>query len=429
MFRLTAFSFFCCLAFSLAAQNSIMTIPLNEPGRDERFEKVTVTLPVFITSNDTILTMDFENLRPARKVQIKKPGGYNTYGYTYIFFTGSNNAVNPGYTTLLIGGVYNDNPHLFIDRNNNFDFTDDGERLVLPKYKGDSLLLHLYRTDDTLAGITIRLKRLDLNGQPAYKKLMNEYYAFFYKDRTFAGIDFAYREQRYVTRYGMVSVNNDSFKLALYDGNSNGLYNEPDSDRVLTANAADTIFESKDELRSFAITKKTMYVEFHGEQFEVLEIDRAGQFIRLKRLTEGLLLGRTKPGEKLPKFRFTTWQGQKKKIKKFRRYDTYLYFTGPNVKDFSKDTAALRMIADAHPGKLKVIAFIDVNKSYELKIFGTYANLNYDAAYKDRELARKLAIRGLPSSIWLGRKRKVISYNVKPQDFLKAYETQHANDK
>jgi len=418
---------FILSSLQLFSQNEVITVPMNELGRDDRFEKVMITMPVFLTMTDSILSMDFENLKPAKQIKIIRPFGYNSYGYGFAFFTGNTNSQNPGFTNLLFAGIYDVNPHLFVDRNNNYDFTDDGEGYLLPRKKNDSLLVNLYRNDDTLAGIFIKLKLLNFGTQTAYKKLMNEYYQYFYKDRTLAGIEHCFREQRYIIKCGMVKFNEDSFRLALYDGNSDGFYNEPDSDRVITANIDDTIFDSKDELRSFSITKKKMFVEYHGEQFEILEIDKAGRFIKLKPLSENLLLGKTKIGNKIPKLKFTTWNGEKKKIKKLRKYDVFLYFTGANVKSFSADTTSLRKIADAYPDKLKVIAFIDVNKSYELKIFGTYSNLNYIAAYKEREIIQKLAIKGLPASIWLGKRRKVIHYNLKPDDFLKAFIHSQSN--
>ncbi|MEI6594067.1 MAG: hypothetical protein WCO28_00795 [Bacteroidota bacterium] len=419
---------FTIFAIQSFAQNDLITVKLDKLGRDERFEKMVLTMPVFLTLSDSVLTMDFENLKPAKKIQIIRPLGYNSYGYGYVFFSGNNNVQNQGYSNLLFAGVYDVTPRLFVDRNNNFDFTDDGDGYVLPRSKDDSLLFTLYRNDDSLAGIAIKLKLLNFGNQPAYRKLMNEYYQYFYKDRTLAGIEHCYREQRYIIKCGTVKLNNDSFRLALYDGNSNGLYNEPDSDRVITANMDDTIFDSRDELRAFPVSQKKMYVEYHGEQFEIIEIDRAGRFIKLKHLSENLLLGKTKIGEKIQKFKFTTWNGEKKKIKKFKKFEVYLYFTGSKVKDFSNDTSLLREIADAYPDRLKVITFIDVNKSYELKIFGTYSNLNYIAAFKEREIIQKLAIKGLPASIWLGKKRKVIAYNLKPQDFLKAFKTRQLNN-
>ncbi|MFI5222304.1 MAG: hypothetical protein ACHQK8_08265 [Bacteroidia bacterium] len=408
-----------------SAQENVFTVPLDKSGKDERFDKFMLTMPVFLTVNDSILSFDFESLVPSRKVRIKKPEGFNTYGYSYIFFSGNPNSFNPGFVSLLVAGVYDPRPNLFIDYNNNLDFTDDGKPLLLPRFKTDSLLIRLCRKDDSLACITIVLKRQDYTGQPALRKMMNDYYAFFYKDRQLAGIDFCYREQRYVTKYGTISVNGDSFRVALHDGNSNGIYNEPDSDQVISANIADTFFDSHSELCSFPISTKKMYVEYNDEQFEILDVDKEGRFIKLKHLSESLLIGKIKPGEKIPKFTYTTWEGETKKIKKLRKYDVLLYFTGPNVKNFSKDTALLRKIADAHPGKLKVILFMEINKSYEMKIFGTYSNLNYTAAFKDKEIARLLTIRGLPSSLWIGKRRRVIKYNVKPGDFLKEYELKY----
>lgn len=416
--------FFLIFTKIIAQQNSLI-VPLNQLGRDERFDKFIVTMPVFLTIDDTIHTMDFEGMVAPQKLKIKKKyGGYNSYGYGFLFFPGNKNVNNPGFTNLLFAGIYDQHPCLYIDKNNNLDFTDDGDSLLLPKLTTDSLIFNLQSSDDKLAEITIRLKRLDYSSQPALRKRMNEYYMYFYKDRELAGIDYCYREQRYITRFGYVRMNNDSFKIGLFDGNNNGLFNEPENDRIITSNNADTVFESKDELHSFSISKNAMYVEYNGEQYEVQEIDKYARFIKLKHLTDNLLLGRIKPGKKIPKFEFTQWNGEKKKIKKFRRNDVYLYFTGPNVKNFSKDTAVLRQIADLYPDKLKVIAFIEVNKSYELKIFGTYANLNYLAGFREREIVKALSVHGLPSSIWLRKRRKVVAYDLKPEVFLDAYKKQ-----
>jgi hypothetical protein len=140
-------------------------------------------------------------------------------------------------------------------------------------------------------------------------------------------------------------------------------------------------------------------------------------------LKDQLLLGRTKPGKKIPKFRFTNWQGAREKIKRYKKSHVFLYFTGPNVSGFDKDTALLRQIAAEDPERLKVIAFIDVNKSYELKTFGATSSLNWVAAYKDKEINRKLSVRGLPSSIWLCKRRRVVTYNLSPQQFLDDYRS------
>jgi hypothetical protein len=277
----------------------------------------------------------------------------------------------------------------------------------------------------------LKIKRQNVDAQPAYKKILNEYYLYMYKDRRFAGIDFSYREQAYICKAGTIRTTNDSFRVALCDGNRNGLYNEPDSDKIVTANFGDSIFDTRDDLKAFTISKKKleMFVENQAEQFKVLEIDAAGKFIRIEPIPMKDITGKIKAGSKIPKFTFTQWNGEKQKIKQLKKHHVFIYFTGYSAKNFTRDTAILREIAALDPEHLKVLAFIDVNKTYELRIFGTYSNLNWIAAYKDKDISRMLYVRGLPSSLWIKPRRRLVQYNLSPSDFLNKYHSDFLNKK
>jgi hypothetical protein len=378
-------------------------------------------MPFFVMTSDTIETMDFENLREAKKIRVKMPEGFKSYAYGYFFFNGIPNPQNPGYVNVLMVNLAERNPQLFVDHNNNYDFTDDGDALKLPTpfNRKDSVLIQLNRSDNANAGITIKLSRMDFTNKYAYKNLMNEYYEIYYKNRHFAGIEYCFREQRYVSRSGIVRLADDSFKVALFDANSNGLFNDADTDRIITANYPDTIFDTKDDLRGMAIPQKKedLVIEKNGLQFEILQVDPAGQYLTMKAVPIQNT-GRIEAGKKVPSFSYIDWQGNKGKLKKLKKYNVYIYYSGPYAKNFSEDTAALRIIANEFKDCVKVIGFIDVNKSYELKIFGQYSNLNWIAAFKNKNIAKQLRIRGVPSSLWLGKKRKVKQYNLTPQQLL-----------
>lgn len=415
----------CC---NLYAQQDLIYVKLTEWARDDRFEKMELVLPLFVMANDTIESNDFENLTEAKKIKIIKPSGFKTYAYGYLYFQGVPNANSPGYINILVANYDMREPKLFVDRNNNYNFTDDGLPAGLPMIYNvtDTALIQLNRLDKTDAGVAVKLSRFSYMNKHSYKKLLGEHYEFYYPTRKFAGVDHCFREQRYITRSGIVKYGTDSFRVALFDGNNNGLYNDSDTDKVITANMADSIFDSRDDLRAFTITSKRedMFIEKDGEQFEILQIDPSGQYMVLKSMKENLLMGRIPEGKKVPKFKFIDWEGKVHKFKKLRKKDVFIYFTGPHAKTFAKDTATLRELAARFPDKLQVIGFIDVNKSYELKIFGMYSNLNWIAAYKNKDINRMLKVRGLPSSLWIARKRKLVKYNISPQEFLRVYSEQ-----
>jgi hypothetical protein len=404
-----------------AQTDDLIYVKLDQWAKHDQFEKLMLVLPFYVTANDTVETMDFENLRRSVKIRIVKPQGFNTYAYGYLFFNGISNPQNPGYVNVLMVNMSDRNPQLFVDRNNNYDFTDDGpsHKVPMPFNRKDTTMIVLNRTDNPAAANAFQLSRMDFSNKYQYKQLLNEYYGIYYKNRKFAGIEYCFREQRFVTRSGMVKLSDDSFRIALYDGNSNGLYDDVETDRIITANYQDTIFDTKDELRSVRIgkNKEDWIVEKNGRQFEILQIDPAGQYLTL-RILPLKNAGGIAAGKKVPSFRYIDWQGKPHKLKKLRKYNVYIYYSGPYAKNFQADTATLRVIADEFRDCVKVIGFIDVNKSYELQIFGSYSYLNWTAAFKDREITRQLQIRGIPSSIWLGKKRRVKQYNLTPQQVL-----------
>lgn len=405
-----------------AQSNELIYVKLDAWAKDERFDKLQIVTPFYFVQNDTIETLDFESMRESKKIRITKPDGFNSYAYGYLFFNGVPNVQNPGYVNMLMVDIAERVPKLFIDRNNNYNFTDDGSAINVPMpfNRKESVLVELSRADHPSASIAVLLSRMDYSNKYSYKTLLNEYYSIYYKDRKFCGVEYCFREQRYTAREGLVRLPDDSFRIALQDVNSNGFYDEVETDRIITANYPDTVFDSKDELRAMPVSKdkREWRFEKNGKVFEIIQIDPAGRYLTMREIKEEGANNRLAIGKKAPNFIYIDWKGNRNKLKKLKKYNVYIYYTGPHSKNFSADTTTLRIIAEEFKDCVKVIGFIDVNKSYELKIFGTYSNLNWTAAYKNKYVTQALKIRGIPSSLWLGKRRKVKQYNLTPQQFL-----------
>lgn len=406
------------LCLGARAQQQV-TVSLNQPSRDERFEKFNLNVALFELKNDTILSWDFEGLREAKPLIVKRPEGFAAYAYGYLFFAANTSGYNPGFVTIIIGNPYHGNPTLFADLNNNLDFTDDAYSARLP-WRGDTTLINLCMPNSAQCA-RIKFTRHKYDGNFKYKELMNEFYNTTYPDRKFIGMEHCYREQRYQVLSGVLVNGEDSFRVGLYDGNFNGVYNEADSDRMVMANWNDTFFYAFDDLHSSLITKKqgACFIDKNGKQYEFVNAAENGSLITVRILDNTNNTNQVKPGKKLPRFKFVTWKGEKKKIAKFRKYQLYIYFGNPQAKNFTQDTIALRELTDKHKDKLRVIGFIEVQKSYELRIYGQYWELNWMLAYKDKELNKKLGIRGLPSSILTKKRRRVVQYNLSPAEVLK----------
>jgi hypothetical protein len=416
------FSFTLNYSKAQTAVNDSIVIHLTDYAKDERFHKFQITLALFMTQGDTIKSMDFENLRPEKNIIIKKPAGYNYYAYGYIFFTGSNVPQNPGYVSVLVCNPFHKHPHMFIDYNQNFDFTDD-PRFTLPYFDEPPIEFELANSSDSLARIKVQLTRNKLFGKADFKKYMDEYYAYTYKGRIFAGIEYTYREQRFLARSGTMTMESDSFRIALYDANSNGFYNDADTDKVVFINYNDTIFDATNSLSYQVISSKSNenYFEKNGNVFQILFADKLGKKLIIKPTQTSNGLGRIKKGRKVPNVRLNFANGEKKKLRKFKRKELYIYFAGPNTKNFDSDTLILRQIAALDSNHLKVICVLYLKKSYDLSIYQDQAKPNYYLVNGTRELSKQLGIRSLPQSLYLGKRRRVKEYGLKPNEFMRFY--------
>lgn len=409
----------------VAAQQQV-TVKLTTNARDDRFDRLSINLALFEVKNDTILSWDFEGLRKAVPLLITKPQGFKLYAYGYLFFAGNTTGYNPGLITILVANPYDKHPKLFLDLNNNLNFTDDGNAVDLP-WMGEHKLLNFCMPNSQQCA-SVKLSRHPYNNKYEYKMLMNEFYTLTYPDRKFMGMEYCYRQQVYQTKAGILADGKDSFYVALYDGNQNGIYNEADSDKFVIANISDTVFYPFDELYASTISNKAgkCFVDKNGKQYELVSASPYGTELTLNILNQASTEGQTRKGKKLPKFKYITWKGESKKITKLRKYQLYIYYGSPQSANFSEDTAVLRIIAQDYVNQVKVIGFIEVNKSYELSIFGQYSYLNWILAYKDKYLNKRLGIRGIPNSIYTAKRRKVIGYNMTPKQLLQQLQNQPA---
>jgi hypothetical protein len=311
---------------------------------------------------------------------------------------------------------------MFIDYNQNFDFTDD-PRFTLPYFDEPPIEFELANSSDSLARIKVQLTRNKLFGKADFKKYMDEYYAYTYKGRIFAGIEYTYREQRFLARSGTMTMESDSFRIALYDANSNGFYNDADTDKVVFINYNDTIFDATNSLSYQVISSKSNenYFEKNGNVFQILFADKLGKKLIIKPTQTSNGLGRIKKGKKVPNVRLNFANGEKKKLRKFKRKELYIYFAGPNTKNFDSDTLILRQIAALDSNHLKVICVLYLKKSYDLSIYQDQAKPNYYLVNGTRELSKQLGIRSLPQSLYLGKRRRVKEYGLKPNEFMRFY--------
>lgn len=413
--------------FSLTAfAQNIYEYDISEYGRDKFFNTSKLIAPVFKLQNDSIESYQgfgVEPKGPLPKFRVKLPE-FNTIidtGYTFLYSKVSSQAVY-GYTAVLIAnyGRRHLPAVLYVDHNNNFDFTDDGAP--------DTFYLNLNYLDISIKNperpgqkMVFRLSRFDFFKDLAFKRMADELFNLHSGTKKFAGTTFSFHEQRFNIRTVHCVVDGDSFQLALQDVNYNGLYNDPGVDRILLTGYGDTTISTD---YAFPIEKKQgkTYFERNFKSYKVLEIDEFGNQVRFQydptqRASRQLL-----EGKKVPNLKFVDARGNKQKLRWYRNKPVYIYFWNREAEGFEEDTAALRIIQEKFCPMIKIIA---MNYGDNPKTLPSYVEVNqvyYVSGVANKKMVQKYQLEEVPYGFLLGKRNRLVKKGLRPTEILEMLE-------
>lgn len=402
----------------------IVQVDFTETAYDERYHKSKLIIPVFkYTKNDIEEYEKFgiekKNLKTFSIKQFPNMVGADDTAYGFIYYSGAPADINRGYVTFLMNNYrrWGKPAILHVDRNNNLDFTDDGPADTVGNYTY-FLDIRFQHPQFPNAFYTARISRFELNKDEKYRYLMDEYYTKNQGNKIFAGIDYSFKENRLNMRGATYNNSGDTFRLALYDGNFDGLYNNAEYDQLFVAQKGDTIF--LDDF-AFAIDEKLKNTEFEWNYkvYKVTDIDPAGRYIKFYWDKNALSKKALRIGKKIPKFSFYLHDSKtKQKIKKYKRKGLYIYFYNTENPSFEQDTAALSQIHRQYGNCINIVTlnFGDYYKT--ISAMKVLDEIPYTVGLSNRELNRAFNIEQLPTG-FLCRKRLKLAYkNIGPQEVL-----------
>ncbi|MDX5430871.1 MAG: hypothetical protein LPK49_07495 [Bacteroidota bacterium] len=403
-----------------------MTYPIESFGIDKYFATGKLIAPVYRLKGDSIesyLGFGIDSKEPLPKYPCKVPKFDQVMdtGYTFLYSKVSQNAVK-GYTAVLVAnyGRRHLPAVLYVDHNNNFDFTDDGEPdtfYLQMKY----LDIAIENPENPVQKVVFRLSRFDFTKDLAFKRMAVVLFQLHSGTKQFVGTSFSFREQRFNIRKVDCVVQGDSFQVAVQDVNYNGIYNEPGIDRILLNAFGDEVL-STDHV--FAIEKKNAasYFERNFKSYRVVSIDSFGRSITFAPDPEKKARRQLLEGKKAPNLKFTDARGNKHKLRWYRRKPVYVYFWNRESPEFEEDTAALRMIQEKFCPMLKIIA---LNYGDNPKMLPSYVEVNgvhYVCGVATKSMIQQYQLEEIPYGFLLKRRNKLYKKGLRPTEILQMLE-------
>lgn len=413
------------LLLSLKAQTS-QTVEFKEFGKDKHFNTSRSILPVFKLENQQIEAFrDFgvpeEDPKDPIPVKLPSTGVCRDTGYFYLYsnFGGQNKVA---YTPVLVLN-YSRRTYpavLFVDRNQNYDFTDDGGPDTF-FFVLNYLDIPLRNPLDTQQTITTRISRFPFNEDLKFKKLADEYYKMYSGRRKFVGTDFSFREQRFQIRRSQAIANKDTFTIALLDANFNGLYHEPGIDQILL-DLPYTELVSRDKSFPIAKNEQDRYFERNFKSYKILSIDPFGRSLSFQYDPSKKAKRQLVEGDRVPKITFKDPYNKKERLRWYSYKPVYIYFWNRETPEFEEDTAALRMIQEKFCPMIKVIALNYGDNPRMLQGYVEYNNVYWLNGIATKSIVEAYNIEEIPYGFLLKKGRRLYKKGISPQEVLQLLE-------
>ena len=416
---------FLLLPITQFGQNNIVEVSFDEKAYDERYFKSKLIIPLFKFTNNSI--EEYEkfgvlNKKPLDYFAIKKfpdmSGAVDT-AYGFIYYSGAPANINRGYVTVLVANYkrWVKPAILYVDRNNNLDFTDDGAADTFTSFT-PHLDINFPHPKYSNAKYTIRLSRFNLEQDAQYRFLMDEYYRKNQGNKVFAGIDYSFKENRINMRGTTYANGADTFRIALYDGNYDGLYNSAEYDKIYVAKKSDSIFQDN---FSFPIEERITKTEFEWNEkvYKITEFNPSGNTIKFFWDKDAVSKRALQIGKKIPKFTFYLHDSKTtKKIKKYKRKGLYIYFYNYNNPNFDNDTAILTQIHRKYGNCINIVTLNYGDYYKTISAMKILDKIPYTVGLSSREINRMFNIETLPQGFLCRKRLRLAHKDISPQEVL-----------
>lgn len=394
-------------------------IYLTDRVEDDKIKKSHAIVPVYkyVTTSIESFDMFGVNKKPEERerITIKKlpemPACRDT-GYTYIYFSGANSDVNQGYLLTLIGNYRRSlrTIYFFVDRNNNFDFSDDGPPDSL-QYGVPSFELTLKNTLNSEAEHKIRLSRIQYGKNLKYKALLGEHFRNNSGTKIFTNINYCYREQRLNMLSGVLTTATDSFRVGIKDMNVSGLFNESCVDRFYVGPKHEEVY-TDDMLEIQPNFERTLF-EWNRKQYKLTNIEPTGKYVDIQEVEFPELKKKLKTGKSVDDFGFVNIENKREDLSDYKKKEVYLHFWNlQNVQE--EDTMYLAKIQRDFGDKLQIIALNHGDHPRKVRVYEYYNDVTWKMGYSSGFIARQFFLESVPYGFYLGKKCKLKQENIKP---------------
>ncbi len=388
--------------------------------QDDQFQKTQSIIPIYRYTSDSIepfskFGLDIDSTLPWYKIKaLPDMANSRDTGYSYIYFAGADNEVSKGYLLTLIGNYRRSRRtiYFFIDRNNDFDFTNDGPPDSMTYFEHDKVIV-LENSQIPEAKYAIKLTRFKYGENVAYKNLLSKHYRSHSGKKEFTDINYCFREQRFNCIAAHYKSEKDSFTIGIKDMNVNGIYNESCIDMLYVGPYKEEI-KAKDLFDLTPTINKNAF-EWNGKKYRFESIETTGAFIEITEDNNATLTNKLEVGKKTPNFEYFNVLNVKHQLKEYKRKEVYLFFWDKdNLSE--EDTLYLGKLNREFSETLKLITLNHGDEPKQVRIIYYYDKIQWPVGYSNSEIGNMYFLEDVNRGYYLGKRRKLKNDKISPKE-------------
>lgn len=358
-------------------------------------------IPLFELSSDSI-----HNKQRSLKIKnLPKSINKANTAYGFIYFTGLSNSLFDNEITLLVENYRTINPIIYMDRNGNLDFNDDGEPLVLK----NNLNLKLSNEDVNSAYYKYQIAKSEVSLENE-SRLRNKYASRFPKSSILTANNWL-TSRRLSVRLSKEKINANPITILLIDNSVDGLYTfqtDQYGDRILIIEGE--IDENKDLialLRQAEPIDHNAVFELYGNNYYIKAISKNGDELTISVTNQDTRV-MFRDGHDISNFVINLLGGTTTRVKDLIKAKKHLLIDvgGTWCGGCIKQEPTIKKLYES--GKVEVIGLFDFDTAQSVRAYVKKHNLKWPVALVDSSFKDMFRVVSFPTYILVSPEGKII---------------------
>ncbi len=337
-------------------------------------------------------------------VSIKFPSEFDSKDTSYftIYFTGQQKGLFEKSTVCLLGHDSVSDYKIWVDHNNDLDFSNDP---VIEAGNDSSFIIRLHHANNSNAIFPVRFEKFKFpDSTPMGSGGKQDDGSIMRSPKYWLA------DQRMNTRSTVVETDGRTYKVGLFDANCNGKYNDIGKD-LLMVNIDSSLALSTQVIKGANLLSDTMLIELNHEVYRLTELTENGATARLEKSNlnykSPLRIGATVTDLQLLSIDSTT--NSLAALYSKKKY-TMLYFWGSWCGGCKYQFKDIKDLSTNYADQLTVIALNYGDTPEFISNYHAENQLNWWQGTLTKEVETYFSIDGYPTCILIDQEGTILSY-------------------